>query len=111
MLAGFASRIQRLIDSIGRDVNVRVIVNTGTAFDPTQTPTDTPARAAITMFKAKEIDNSLVQADDKKAYISAVSAVTKQDQIIDNGLAYSIVDLRLVDPGDEPFLYIAQLRA
>lgn len=110
MLEGVADRITSLIDRIGRDVEIRTIVDSGTPYNATQTPSDDPARAAIIGFKAHETDGSIIQAQDKKAYISSTESITKKDKIVDQTIEYQIIDLRTVQPGDEKFLYIAQLR-
>ena len=110
MLEGVAGNIESIIGNIGRVVDVRTVVTTGPAHDPVQTPTDTPAKAAIVNFKASEVDGSVVQTDDKKAFISSVTEVTKQAKIVDGTIVYNIEDLRLVQPGDEKFLYLAPCR-
>lgn len=111
MLEGVAEAIQEIIEEIGRTVQ---IISSTAAAQKWKTPTeDAPADtvAAIVDFEAHETDGSVIQANDKKAFISTVSTLTKQDVIQDDGLKYNIENLRLVKPGNESFLYIAQLRA
>ena len=110
MLEGVADRIAAIIDAVGRDVLIRTLTATGTSYDPTLTPSDVTARAAIVQFKAKGSNADLVQADDKKVFISSTTEVTKQNKIVDGLIVYQIVELRLVQPGDSTFLYIAQCR-
>lgn len=108
---GVADAITAIINEVGRDVTVRTNTQSGDAWNPVLTPTDVPnVKAAIVDYTAGETDGSIIQADDKKAYISSTTTITKQDIIIDGALEYHIQKVRLVKPGDEVFLYIAQLR-
>lgn len=110
MLDGVADNIASLILSLGRTVAIRTVTDSGEAWDPSRTAADTPAIAAIFDYKAVETDGSIIQADDREAYVSADYELTKQDKIVDGSLVYQIVNLRLLQPGNEKFLYIAQLR-
>lgn len=110
MLEGAAESILSIIDGVGRDVDIRSFADSGDRYNPTRAPTDVSARAAIVNFKAKDQDGSRVQMDDKKAYIAHTSVVTKKNKIVDGSLEYNIQELRLVQPGDEKFLYIVHLR-
>ncbi len=111
MLEGVADQITALIQNIGRNITVRAYTNTGPDYNPTRTASDTTAVAAITRFTAKETDGTIIQSDDKKAHISSVYSLSKQDKIVDGSIEYQIEDLRTVAPGSETFLYIAQLRS
>ena len=111
MLEGVATRITAMINDLGRDVIARTYVSTGPDYNPTRTPSNVTVKAAITRFMAKETDGTIIQSNDKRAHISAGSAITKQSKIIDGSIEYQIEDLRTVGAGDETFLYIAQLRS
>lgn len=110
MLNGFNGNITSIIDRLGRAVTVRTITNSGTAFDPVQTPSDAAARAAVFDYEASETDGSIVQQGDKEFILASTVPVTKQDKIVDGGKVYHIVTLEEVQPGDELLMYIAQGR-
>lgn len=110
MLEGVASNIESLIMGLGRSSIVRTYAQSGTSYNPALTPSDVSVTAVFSPYKAGAIDGVMIQSDDKKAYISSTEAVTKQDKIVDGGLEYNIENLRCVQPGDDKFLYIAQLR-
>jgi hypothetical protein len=111
MLASFVTRIAALIDREGRPVTVRAFVNSGSNFDPTRTPTDTPATAAVFDFEASEVDGSIIQANDKDINLSSTVPVDLQSVIIDNGIEYTLINVEEVGPGGDVLMYIAQGRA
>jgi len=110
MLNGFNTKIPSLISRLGRSVLVRTYANTGTSYDPTLTPTDAPATAAVFDYEASELFGSVIQREDKLILISSLSVVAKTDKIVDGGTEYTIVNLEKVGPGDETFYYRIQGR-
>ncbi len=111
MLAGFRGNITSLVSRLGRAVTVRTFVNSGSDFDPTRTPTDTPATAAVFDFDASEVDGSIIQANDKEFVLSSTVAIDKQAVIIDNSIEYTLINIEEVGPGGDVLMYIAQGRA
>lgn len=113
MLEGVAQQIEQLINSIGRDVLIRTYTVSGSAHRPTKTPVnpDVTAKATITEYKNKDVDGTVIQANDRMLRVSGSTVITKQNTIIDDGIEYRIEKLRPVQPGSERFLYIGQLRS
>lgn len=90
---------------------MRTFADTGPAFDPVRTPTDTPATAAVFDFDASEVDGSIIQANDKEFVLASSVPVSKQAVIIDNAIEYALVNLEEVGPGGSVLMYVAQGRA
>ncbi len=111
MLAGFQGNIESLVSRLGRAVTVRTFINSGSAFDPTLTPSDAAATAAVFDFDADETDGSIIQENDKEFVLSSTVPVTKQDKIVDGAIEYAIVTIEEVSPGGSTLMYIAQGRA
>jgi hypothetical protein len=111
MLDNFGGNITSLISRLGRAVTVRTYTNSGTAFDPSRTPADTPATAVIFDFDASETDGSIIQENDKDISLSSAVPVTKQDKIVDGGIEYEIINIEEVAPGAAVLMYIIQGRA
>jgi hypothetical protein len=111
MLASFSGNIASLVSRLGRPVTIRTFVNSGPDFDPTRTPTDTPATAAVFDFEASEVDGSIIQANDKELVFSSTVPVTKQATIIDGSIEYVLINVEEVGPGGDVLMYVAQGRA
>ena len=111
MAANFGGNITRLINRLGRAVTVRTFVNSGSDFDPTRTPSNDPATAAVFDFDASEVDGSIIQANDKEFVLSSTVPIDKQAVIIDNSIEYTIINIEEVGTGGDVLMYIAQGRA
>lgn len=104
-----AATARRLIDRFGRTVTRREITNTGTEWNPVQTPVDTPLQGAFVNFSKNEIDNTLILSTDKK--LLTYDEVLLTDIIVDDSIEYSVVPpLDTINPGDTKIIYIVQLR-
>lgn len=103
-----AATATRLIAQFGRAVTLVVETAGGTPYAPTVSTTTATITAAVTSFKANEIDGTIVQADDKK--LLTTSAVTVQNKITDGAHTYSVVSVETIKPGPTAVLYKAQLR-
>jgi len=111
VLAGVAEEILNLIDEIGRTVQVRTITDSGDPIEPTETPVDLPAQAAIVNATTKDFEGTVIQANDKTGYLSASAAIIKSNRIVDGSIVYRIEALRTINPGDDTLLFIALLRS
>jgi hypothetical protein len=104
--------VKRLLKRKGWVVQISTKTRSGGTDDrPTYSTAEVDAQAFLGSFTAHETDGTLVQANDKKAYIVGTATLDKQSNIIDNGITYHIESLRTVSASNDPFLYIAQLRA
>lgn len=110
LLSGYRTKAVSLINRLGRSVLIRTYTQGGTSYDPTLTPTDTPAVAAVFNFKSEEIDGTVIKRDDKLFLIGAISTVTQKDKIVDDSKEYTIISLEKIGPGDEEFYYRVQGR-
>lgn len=97
-----------LIERFGRNMTLRTLVQSGSAFDPTVTNSDTSIIGVMTWYRANQIDGTLIQAGDK--LLLTHSAVTIQDKIVDEGKEYSVVTVDVVKPGGTTLLYKVQVR-
>lgn len=103
------STARRLIKENGRAMVVRELIKSGPAHNPVITPDDKPAVGVMTEFDAHERDDSFTN-EDKKVLIGAVFDIDKTMKLVDEGLAYSIVNVRKIKPGSVTVLYILQVR-
>lgn len=110
MLNGFPVLINSLITRMGRNVTVRRYVNTGPAYNPSQTYTDTTVKAVIFDYVTSEFRDSIIQRGDKEAVFSNIS-LNKNDKIIDGSREYTVVAVDEVAPGNDTLMFTAQLRS
>lgn len=91
-----AATAARLIANFGATSTLTQTVNTGTAYNPTQTETDYTCTAVTLEWENSEIDGTLIKASDRKILIST-SGLTITPAIGDKITIGSDV-LRLVEP-------------
>ena len=87
---------QRLIARFGQTATLTQTVNTGTAYNPTQTDTNHTIKAVTIDWSNNEIDGTLIKATDRKIIIST-DGLTVTPAIGDKITVGSDV-LRLVEP-------------
>lgn len=111
-MLGWAGRIGRVIDRVGRDLTHRAFVKTGPAYNPVLTPVNVTVRGVVFDFAANEIDGSIIQQYDKQIWVSVTAiSISRADKIIDGTTEYSIVSMEEVRPGDATLFYIIHGRA
>lgn len=111
-MLGWAGRIQRIIDRIGRDMKHRTFTKVGPAYNPILTPVDVTVRAVAFDFAADEVDGTIIQQYDKVIWVAANTlTISRTDKIVDGTIEYSIVTLDEVKPGDANLFYIIHGRA
>ena len=103
-----AATAVRLLAKFGRTVLLISETKGGTAYAPTLTTTSIEITAAIIGYTAKEIDGTLIQANDK--ILLTTSPVTLSNKVTDGAITYNIVSILEIKPGNTPILYKAQLR-
>jgi len=109
-IARFASRIKSLIEREGRVAVYRTYSESGDAYDPVRTPTNTPITLIEFDFEASERDGSIIATNDTEFVIESTITIAKTGLIVDRGLEYQIVSLDDTMPGDTSIMYIAQCR-
>ena len=111
-MVGWAARIQKLIDRIGRDLTHRTFTKSGPSYNPVLVAVNTTVRGAVFDFAADEIDGTIIQQHDKQIWVAAVLfTISRADKIVDGTTEYSIVSLEEVKPGDATLLYMIHARA
>lgn len=91
---------KELIDKFGKNVTLTTIVDSGTPYNPTQTPTDTTKKAISVNFKSEDINGSTVQEKDVMFLIYHSSVIDTSSTITDGSVTYSVVRNMAVKPGD-----------
>lgn len=105
-----ATTAEQLISRYGRNVSVRQITKSGTAYDPTVTPSDTTVKAVSANYTTEDQAGTQIQQGDIRFYIKTSIAMTTDMQIVDDSNIYSIIDVNNIKPGDTQIIYIIQAR-
>ena len=114
---GLQQTAQRLIASNGRNVTLRrkslTPIDPAAPWDANLTYTESTIKTVMLDFGTEEVDGSLVKATDRKALISPLDATTigAQDEIVDRGVRYAVLNVVPVEPGEVNYLWKLQLRA
>lgn len=106
-----------LIARFGQTVNLRRIVNSGSASEPTQTPTDYSTRAAIVAISSRLIDGENVLRGDMRGIVSmgplntaGVTPSVSDRLVAADGTVYRVIEARPISPAGVAVIYILQLR-
>jgi len=91
-----AATAARLIANFGTTATLTQTVNSGTAYNPTQTDTDHTIKAVTVDWANNEVDGTLIKATDRKIIIST-EGLTVTPKIGDKITIGSDV-MRLVEP-------------
>lgn len=112
MLANFATRIESIINRLGRDITHRTVTKSGMSFDPTSNIVDVTIRGVVFDYSTDEIDGSIIQQGDKEFVISTNAVTLKKSALlVDNGVVYTILSFEEVQPGSAKLMYIVHGRA
>lgn len=77
------------------------------------TPTEQTPKAVFVDYKAKDVDGTVIRAEDKMCLIaaSALNAEpTTADKIKEGSTEWAVVNVKVVKPGDTAILYRLQVR-
>jgi len=107
--ASLAALAVRMIAANGREMVLREMVESGTAYNPTLTPVDTPVVGVVETYKLQEI-GGLVQQGDKRVLLSAEVVPKPEMKLVDGSTEYEIIDVGEVKPGDVSILFALQIR-
>lgn len=106
-----------LIADFGAAAAVRRTVNTGTAFDPVQTPTDYATQAVKVDFTMKQIQGGNVLSTDERWLVAAgpltalgVSSILPGDALVVGGAVKPVLIAKPLAPAGVAVMYDCQIR-
>lgn len=106
-----------LIDDFGTVAFVRRTVNSGTAFDPTQTTTDYATKAVRVEFTWKQIQGGSVLATDQRWLVAAgpltalgVTSVQTPDKLVVGGVVLPILPTDPLNPAGTVVMFDCHIR-
>ena len=91
----------RLIAKFGQTGTVTRLVNSGTSYDPIQTPVEYPCQLVVLEYEDSKIDGTLIKRSDKMIYVSMAglaSGLEQSDKIAVGTDEYSIESLTPLNP-------------
>ncbi len=92
---------RRLIVKFGQTGTVTRLVNTGTSYDPTQTPTTFSCQLVVLDYEDSKVDGTMIKRSDKMIYVSTAgltSGLEQSDKITVGVEEYSIERLKPLNP-------------
>lgn len=97
-----------LIAEFGQQGTVTRMVQSGPDYDPVLTPTDYPCVLAVMNIDISKVDGTLIQADDKMAYISVAGLpenLTTADELTIAGQKHAMKIVRPLSPAGLTVFY------
>lgn len=108
----------RLITKFGAACLLRRNTATGTAFDPTLTPTDYATMAAVVDYTEQQRAGTDILRTDRRAFVAAgpltalgITAVLPADSLVIGGVEMQIVLAKPLNPAGVTVVYDCQVRA
>ena len=98
----------RLIKAYGQTGAVTRIVSSGPAYDPVQTSEPHPCMLAVLDIDLSKVDETLIEATDKMAYVSVVGLpieITTADRITIGAKEHAIKIVRPLSPAGVTVYY------
>lgn len=121
-----AKNVTRSLTKYGQSVTLRQYSVGGGNYDPASqsatlpTPIDSIRKGLVTdqpgtrigpQYGTNQKANSLIQDGEKWLYVDAMGPAPRmQDQMIVNGVMYTIADVQVTGPGGIPLFYLVVLR-
>lgn len=106
-----------LIEDFGAAVSVRRTVVSGTAYNPTLTPTDYATKATKVEFTLKQIRQGNILATDERWLIAAgplavlgVTEIRAGDKIVADGVARTVLVANPLAPAGTVVMWDCQIR-
>lgn len=92
---------ERLISRFGQDATLRQITESGDAWAPTLTETDTTVKVVDLNRRERDASGTLVGVTRRTLYVSASAGVTpaKGDKVVIGGTEHEIDEVRPLAPG------------
>lgn len=121
-----AKNVMRSLTKYGQSVTLRQYSVGGGNYDPASqsamlpTPIDSIRKGLVTdqpgtrigpQYGTNQKANSLIQDGEKWLYVDAMGPAPRmQDQMIVNGIMFTIADVQVTGPGGIPLFYLVVLR-
>jgi len=106
-----------LIEEFGQTVSLRRNASSGTAWEPTLTPTDYATKAAILDYTLRQIDGENILRTDRRALVAAgpltalgVTSIAPPDSLVVGAVAIPIVRAVPLAPSGVIVMYDCQIR-
>jgi hypothetical protein len=106
-----------LIEEFGGAALVRILTNSGTAWEPSQTTADKATFAAVIDYDARQIDGENVLRTDRRALVAAgplaalgVTLFGPTDKLVIGGDVYSLIDVKPIKPAAVVVMFDCQVR-
>jgi hypothetical protein len=98
---------ENLVEQFGDTAILRQVTNSGTAYAPTQTETDTTIKVVEDEDEVRDSSGSLVGQTERTLYVSTSAGVVpgKSDKIVMDGVEFEIVTAKRVRGGSLNLLY------
>jgi hypothetical protein len=103
----------RLITRYGQVGAIRKLVNTGKAYDPTQTLEDTSVTLAVLEYEDSKLDRGPIRTGDKQVFVSAKGlpiSIKPTDKCVIGGEQHDIVNVKPLAPAGTVVMYQLQVR-
>lgn len=111
--SGIKATAEGLIERFGQAGTLTQTANSGTAYDPTRVDTDHTVNVALLNFKTSEIDGTVIQQGDKKAYLSTDDLTVVPvpgDKLNANSEDHRVMMVEPINPGGTVVVYKLQVR-
>lgn len=99
-----------LIEKYGRTMYLRSITESGKAYNPVKTQTDTEVTGVQGQYTAFELSGESVLSKDIKIFISSEVEPSQNDKLVDGSSVYQIKNIKKFKPGDTVLYYELQVR-
>lgn len=106
-----------LIDDFGAVASVRRTVNSGPAYDPTQTTTDYPTLAVKIEFTLTQMQSGNILDTDERWFVAAgpltalgLASILPDDDLVVGGVAKPILKAKPIAPAGIVVTYDCQIR-
>jgi hypothetical protein len=110
--SGLANSAKNMIANFGAPATLRKTVNSGPAYNPTQSVLDYPCTVVMSAYSARETDGTLILARDRKAIVADLTdEPLAADTLVVTGIEYEIINVRTIKPGSTAVLWEIQARA
>ena len=105
-----AATATRLINKYGREFSLRSYVSSGSAYDPSLTPSDQTVKGVFVSASQDDVNQGLVQKGDKFFLMASAIRPDESMKVVDKSNTYEISNVVFVEPGDTLLISKVQIR-